>query len=129
MQRLCGYDRRRYWLVNGWFIRFRVSLVDRSDHRPHGIRYSFTLHDVDGARLLGFDNAHGVNRAQPCDHRHRFGATIDSIPYRFRGADELISDFFGAVERACAELGVPFEFEADDVEIEGPDLEETDDDS
>jgi len=127
MQRLCGYDRRRYWLVNGWCIRFRVHQVERSDERPHGIRYSFTLHDIDGTRLLGFDNAHGVNQAQTYDHNHRLGATYDIRPYRFRGADELISDFFGAVERACADAGVPFDFEAGDVEIDELGLEETDD--
>jgi hypothetical protein len=36
----------------------------------------------------------------------------------------LICDFFAAVEQACRQEGVPFEFEADDIELE---VEEDDD--
>ncbi len=64
MRRLLDYDRRRYWLANGWSIRFRIAETPVTAGRPHGIKYSFTLHDVDRARLLGFDNAHGIPRVQ-----------------------------------------------------------------
>jgi hypothetical protein len=64
MRRLLDYDHRRYWLVNGWSVRLRIAEVEVSVARPRGIKYSFTLHDVDGTRLLGYDNAHGVPRAQ-----------------------------------------------------------------
>jgi hypothetical protein len=124
MKRLLDYDHRRYWLVNGWSVRFRIAEVDVSVERPHGIRYSLTLHDVDGIRLLGYDNAHGVPRTQRYDHRHRFRQTKDLIAYEFRGADELLCDFFAAVERACAEEGSAFEFEADEIELQ---TEEDDD--
>lgn len=60
MRRLLDYDRRRYWLVNGWSLRFRVAEIEASEARPHDIKYAFALHDVDGMRLLGFDNAHGI---------------------------------------------------------------------
>lgn len=92
--------------------------------RPRGIRYAFTLHDADGTRLLGFDNAHGVPRAQAYDHRHRFRRTAELVPYDIRGADELICDFFAAVEQACRQEDVPFEFEAEAVEL---DMEDGDD--
>lgn len=124
IRRLLDYDHRRYWLLNGWSIRFRITEIESSTERPNGIRYSFTLHDVDGARLLGFDNAHGVPRQHEFDHRHRFRKTNEILPYEFRGADELICDFFAAVERACAEEGVAFEFESDEIELE---FEEDDD--
>jgi uncharacterized protein DUF6516 len=124
MRRLLDYDHRRYWLVNGWSVRFRIAEVEVSVARPHGIRYSFTLHDVDGARLLGYDNAHGVPRAQEYDHRHRFRHAGELVAYEFRGADELLVDFFAAVERACAEEGSAFEFEAEEIEFEA---EEDDD--
>ena len=60
------------WSTGGVFGSGSGQVV-QTVHRPHGIRYSFTLHDTDGTRLLGFDNAHGVSRALPHDHRHRFG--------------------------------------------------------
>ena len=36
-----------------------VSRVDVTAERPHGIRYSLTLHAPTSERLMGFDNAHG----------------------------------------------------------------------
>jgi hypothetical protein len=125
-RRLLDFDRRRYWLSNGWSIRFRITEVETSEGRPHGIKYAFTLHDVDRSRLLGFDNAHGIPRVQVYDHRHRFRRTEDLVSYDFRGAGELICDFFAAVEDACRQEGVAFEFDADEVEYlqeEGDDPE------
>src|ERR1700678_1422366 len=118
MQRLLDFDRRRYWLINGWSIRFRIVEVAASAERPKGIKYSFTLHDVEGTRLLGFDNAHGIPRTETYDHRHRFRRAGEPEHYEFNGADELICDFFGAVEQACRREGVPFEFDTEDVELE-----------
>jgi hypothetical protein len=125
MQRLLDFHRRRYWLVNGWSIRFRVFEVPVSKARPHGLRYSFTLHDIDESRLLGFDNAHGVPMSHAYDHRHRFRRTVELVPYEFQDADTLLCDFFKAVERACEQEGVPFEFDAEAVELE---IETEDDD-
>lgn len=124
MLRLLDYHRRRYWLMNGWSIRFRIVVVEESDARPHGIKYSFTLHDIDGTRLLGFDNAHGIPRCETYDHHHRFRNPRQLLPYDFRGADELICDFFTAVERACEQESVPFGFDADQVDL---DMESDDD--
>jgi len=118
MRRLLDYDGRRYWLPNGWSVRFRVMEVGVTAGRPHGVKYAFTLHDADRTRLLGFDNAHGVPRAQAYDHRHRFRRPAELVPYDFQGADELICDFFAAVEQACRREGVPFEFEVEDVDHE-----------
>jgi hypothetical protein len=68
--------------------------------------------------LLGFDNAHSVQRAQALDHRHRFRRPDELVPYAFQGSDELICDFFAAVEQACRQEGVKFEFDATEVELE-----------
>jgi hypothetical protein len=108
----------------GWSIRFRVAVVLATVSRPHGIKYAFTLHDVDRTRLLGFDNAHGLPRSQTFDHEHRFGRVTDAVAYDFTGADALICDFFAAVERACRQADVPFTFVAEDTE-EGEDGDET----
>ena len=40
------------------------------------------------------------------------------MAYEFRGADELLVDFFAAVERSCAEEGSAFDFEAEEIELE-----------
>jgi len=80
MRRLLDYDRCRYWLANGWSIRFRVAKALVTSGRPHGIKDSFTLHDVDRRRLLGFDNAYGLPRVQAYDHRHRFRRTAELMP-------------------------------------------------
>ena len=45
---------------NGFWIKFSVWQVPMSEHIPHGIRYSLSLHDPYGKRLIGFDNAHAV---------------------------------------------------------------------
>lgn len=129
LSRLFDYDRRRYWLVNGWSIRFRIAEVQASTERPHGVKYALTLHDVDGKHLLGFDNAHGLPSIQAYDHRHRFRKTDELVSYKFSGADELICDFFNAVEQACRQEGVPFEFDSEEIELEmedydGPDSSE-----
>ena len=40
------------------------------------------------------------------------------MPYDFAGADELITDFFDEVERACRLEGVPCTFDAEETELE-----------
>ena len=117
-ERLLDYHRRRYWLLNGWSLRFRVIAVEITEVRPHGIRYSLTLHDTDGTRLLGFDNAHGIPRQLKHDHQHRFRKTHEVVPYEFRGADELLVDFFAAVERACTHEDVEFAFDDELTDLE-----------
>lgn len=117
MSRLLDYDGRRYWLENGWSIRFRISLSPVSVGRPFGVKYAMTLHDADGTRLLGFDNAHGIGRHLAYDHRHRFRRTMEVVPYDFRGADELLCDFFDAIERACRQEGIAFAFESAEVDV------------
>jgi hypothetical protein len=113
---LLDYDRRRYWLSNGWCLRFRVKRCPVTDVRQHGVRYAFTLHDVDMTRLLGFDNAHGIPRRQAYDHRHRFRRVADLMSYTFVGTDELICDCFDEVERVCRLEGVPCIFDVDLIE-------------
>lgn len=113
---LLSFDRRRYWLENGWSVRVRAWEVEVDDARPFGIRYALTLHDVDGKRLLGFDNAHGIPEEEAHDHRHSYKRIKDVKPYAFETADKLIVDFFAAVERACEIEG--FEFSFDDELLE-----------
>ena len=42
----------------GHWVKFIARRTEVTPERPHGISYSLTLHAPDGARLVGFDNAH-----------------------------------------------------------------------
>lgn len=44
----------------GYWIKIEARLVAASEAVQHGIRYSLTLHDGNGTRVLGYDNAHAV---------------------------------------------------------------------
>lgn len=98
----------------GFWVRIEAWPVTPSDGIPHGIRYSLTLHNADGRRILGFDNAHPTGRRslgsgghgnpRPFDHRHRKGRK-GAVPYRYRGTYELLTDFFDEVDRTLADGG------------------------
>lgn len=73
-----------------------------------------TLHAPDGARLLGFDNAHGgikpegarflhAGKKYPYDHRHRHAKDV-GVLYQFDTAYKLISDFYAEVDRVLKEV-------------------------
>jgi hypothetical protein len=120
LERLLDFDRRRYWLPNDWSVRFRIYRVEVHPGRLAGIKYSFTLHDDTGVRLLGFDNAHAVDAGPAFDHRHWFRNIGLVKPYQYRGPDQLLTDFFNAVETACRREGVAFEFDDEDLFADGP---------
>lgn len=112
---LLDFDGRRHWYEGGYWLKFEIKRVEKSEERPHGLRYSFTLHAPDGTRLVGFDNAHSVpskgshfkKRLGPTDHWHRTESD-PGRPYAFKDAEKLIEDFFKEVERALKERDVPF---------------------
>jgi hypothetical protein len=95
----------RYW------VRFSVNRVASTPERPHGLKYSLTLHGPDGNRLIGFDNAHPVRESHgpggkargPLDHKHRM-ETVRS--YRFEDAATLLEDFWAEVDKLLREKGV-----------------------
>jgi len=91
---------------HGHVVRFVVRRTDVTEARPHGLSYSLTLHDRTGRRLMGFDNAHAVQRPggrfveQPrvYDHVHR-GKDDEGRPYQFHSPGKLIEDFWAEVDR------------------------------
>ena len=90
----------------GHWVRFVVTRVPVSPEKPYGIDYSLTLHGVDGERLVGFDNAHPVERQKrggPQDHRHRLRAIR---AYEYRDAATLLADFWETVDAVLRERGV-----------------------
>ena len=109
---LLAFDGRMHWYEQGYFMKFEIRQVEPTEDRPHGLRYSFTLHGPDGKRLIGFDNAHPVQvksryRKRPAgaDHWHRT-ETDTGRPYAFKDAETLIADFFEEAERVLRERGV-----------------------
>ena len=44
----------------GYWVKFVVNQVPATADKPHGLDYTLTMHGPDGARLVGFDNAHQV---------------------------------------------------------------------
>jgi hypothetical protein len=57
---LLAFDGRIHQIQKGYWLKFEIKRTAPTPERPHGLRYSFTLHDPNGNRLMGFDNAHGV---------------------------------------------------------------------
>lgn len=96
---------------DGYWVRFSVNRVASTPERPHGLKYSLTLHGPDGSRLIGFDNAHSVPESRgpggksrgPLDHKHR----LETVrPYRFKDATVLVEDFWAEVDKLLKEKGV-----------------------
>jgi hypothetical protein len=79
-------------LDNGYWIKIEARLVDTSRAIPHGIRYSLTLHELDGKRILGYDNAHAI---KPPNH---------GVPYAFTSVAQLLDDFWADVNRILREV-------------------------
>lgn len=98
--------------AGGHWVKFVVHRVPPSPERPHGIGYSLTLHDGDGERLVGFDNAHSVRSSRgpgkggaksAHDHRHR----QDTVrPYAYTSAADLLANFWAEVDTVLKERGV-----------------------
>jgi len=95
----------------GYWIKIEVRRADVSEDVPHGIKYSLTLHDRFGTRVLGYDNAHAVTlprkfkfagQRQPYDHRHRT-ARDKGVAYSFESAQRLLEDFFSEVDLVIKE--------------------------
>lgn len=85
------------------WVKFVVKQVAVSPERPHGLSYSLTLHDEDGERLLGFDNAHSIHETSgpnaktfvEYDHKHSGERTRF---YCYSDAATLMANFWTEVE-------------------------------
>ena len=45
---------------HGYWVEIHAWCVEPTDEIQHGIRYSLTLHERSGNRVMGYDNAHTV---------------------------------------------------------------------
>lgn len=96
----------------GYWIKIEARLVDASRAAPHGIRYSLTLHDPHGKRILGYDNAHAIKppkkaksqgRVWAFDHKHRH-ISDHGVPYVFTSVQQLLGDFWADVNQILREV-------------------------
>lgn len=89
-------------LDDGCWVKFEVRKVAVSTVRPHGLKYSLTLHDPQNERIVGYDNSHAVEKkgwSTGYDHCH-FDKTVK--PYAYRDAISLLEDFWADVDRMRA---------------------------
>ncbi len=100
--------------MGGHWTKFEVRRIPKmTEEIPHGIRYSLTLHDRHGKRIIGFDNAHAVKTRKKgkhqgrktYDHRHRH-ADDEGVPYEFVDAHQLLKDFWIEVDKTLSALGL-----------------------
>ena len=101
-----------YTELNGYWYKIEAWQVGPSDTIPHGIRYNLTLHDNHNQRIMGFDNAHAVKsnkkgrfkgRIIAYDHQHKT-ASDKGTPYIFSSPQQLLNDFFVAVNQIMQEV-------------------------
>jgi hypothetical protein len=102
---LLSLDGLEFQFASGFSVKIQAREAASTRQRPHGVKYSLTLHDPAGRRIYGMDNAHGIRGQPEYDHRHVYGARRVR-GYVYRGAAELLEDFYSEVERILSERGV-----------------------
>ncbi len=97
------------------WVKFEVKRCAMTVERPHGLRYSLTLHDETGARLVGFDNAHPIREGSgpgartriEYDHKHR---GPQARFYVYEDAAKLLADFWAEVEATVERRSMQHEY-------------------
>ncbi len=102
---LLDLDGCEFRFAQGYWVKIAAKEVKTTRSRPHGVKYSLTLHSPKGQRIYGLDNAHGIHRLADYDHRHVYGARR-VVPYTYKGPAQLLEDFYREVEKILKERGV-----------------------
>lgn len=90
----------------GLWVKFEAKRVSITKDRPHGIRYSLSLHNRSNERIMGFDNAHAIEHGKKAnvkpkrvfDHWHRDDKD-NGRPYLYKTSGKLVEDFWKEVEK------------------------------
>jgi len=109
LQTLLDLDGEVFPMDNGYWTKFEARIVEPHQNRPHGVKYSLTLHGKNNERIIGFDNAHGVkpNRKKfgakktSWDHKHKRNIITQ---YEFNDASQLLEDFWAEIDRFFEEI-------------------------
>lgn len=96
-------DGEMFVVEGNFWVKFEAREVPATPEKPHGLDYSLTLHDGDGERLLGFDNAHSITEGTgpgartriEYDHKHK-GERVRF--YEYKDAMSQLTDFWTEVE-------------------------------
>ena len=102
---LLSLDGHVFQMASGYVVKIEARTIAATKNRPHGLKYSLTLHDPANRRIYGMDNAHGIRRQTEYDHRHVYGRR-KIVRYAYRGVADLLSDFYREVERILQERGI-----------------------
>lgn len=89
----------------GLWTKIEAHVSEQTKERPHGLRYSLTLHDRFNNRIMGFDNAHAIEFGRKTyvapkrsyDHWHE-NSLDEGQPYYYINAATLLKDFWKKVE-------------------------------
>lgn len=105
LSQLLDLDGERFTLENGCFVKFEARRVEITEGKPHGIKYSLSLHQKDGTRIFAIDNAHPVPEkkgkfaARMITHDHQHVDSEDpGRPYEFSDSGKLLEDFWAEVD-------------------------------
>ena len=99
----------------GYWLKIEARRIEPTTEIPHGIRYSLTLHEPHGKRILGYDHAHAVKppkkfkyagRILAYDQKHRHSSD-KGVPYAFQDAHQLLTDFLADVDSVLQEVQKP----------------------
>ena len=114
IENLLELDGIKYVIDECWgiWVKFEVKLIEPSHARPHGIKYSLSLHDRSNKRMMGFDNAHAIEYGRKTnvapkrvyDHWHR-DESDNGKPYDYKNAGKLMEDFWKEVNKIIKNLG------------------------
>ncbi|RCW78697.1 hypothetical protein C7476_1229 [Phyllobacterium bourgognense] len=76
---LLDLDGQTMFVGQTYWVKFAVKAVTVTPQRPHGLRYSLTLHGPGGERLVGFDNAHAMSAGSGQAASRRKSTTISTV--------------------------------------------------
>jgi hypothetical protein len=88
---LLSFDGYEYRFSDGHRVKIEAARAETSGGRPHGVKYSLTLHDPGGKCIYGRDNAHRVGRRTEFDHRHVYGRRR-VVGYVYREVDRILGE-------------------------------------